>query len=299
MKDYLEEGKKYNFKVINKILFPDDNEYFVLQDPFGIKQLLKTKYYKNYNIKINSNIVCKVDKINCTGKIFLEPEHPYYKTGKVYDFDFVKFINKKNNSGNNENIAIVKDIYNNEINLILNSSIKPIHKPEAIKCRIERIKKGKIFLSPIDDNYSFNNLIEGKSYKFTVVDICKLADNECYFLLKGPFNHQHILKKIYFKDYEIKKGQKINCNVVRLNSKSYYYLEPEHPYYKIGEVYKFRFVSIKNTDSENSIIVEDINGNKIIVKINNTLTSENCPKYLDCKVSKIKKGRLYLEMMSD
>lgn len=296
MKNFLEEKKKYRFKVINIILLADE-EYYILLDPYGIKHVLTTKYYKNYNIQINSNIICLVDKINCSGKIFLEPEHPYYKIGKIYDFDFVKFINHKNSSGNNENIAIVKDIYDNEINLILNNSIKNTLQPKAIKCSVERIKKAEIFISPIDNNYSTNNLIEGKIYKFNVTDICKLADNEYYYLLKDTFNHQHLLEKKYYNNYKIEKGQVINCNVVRLSSKSYYYLEPEHPYYKIGKIYKFGFISIKNTESEKIITVEDKYANKIIIKNNKATISENFKKNVDCKIVKIKKGRLVLELI--
>ena len=91
-KGYLKQGDLQLFKVIRKIIIPNDNEFFVLEDLKGSKHLLPFKLYKNYNIKVNSEIECKVDKINCVGRIFIEPLHYYYKVNKSYKFEYIAEI---------------------------------------------------------------------------------------------------------------------------------------------------------------------------------------------------------------
>ena len=80
------EGEWYNFKIINQIDIPDKGNQFVLQHTSGRKILLPADNYVKYNFAIGSSIDCRVDKINCTGQIFMEPKHPFYTIGDVYTF---------------------------------------------------------------------------------------------------------------------------------------------------------------------------------------------------------------------
>jgi hypothetical protein len=95
----LKEGCLYNFIVLKSLKLPDDKEYFVTEDPRGKKHLLLKSFYESYNISVGETITCKVDKINCNGKIFLEPQHPYLKDDHQYDFE----------------ITCTEEIYNNMV----------------------------------------------------------------------------------------------------------------------------------------------------------------------------------------
>ena len=74
---YLKQDSICKFKIIREITIPNDNKYYVLEDVIGNKHLLPTEFYRNYDIKIKSEIECTVDKVNCIGRIFLEPLHHY------------------------------------------------------------------------------------------------------------------------------------------------------------------------------------------------------------------------------
>jgi hypothetical protein len=147
-KRQLKPGETHNFLVLSKITIPNDAEYFVLLDEFGEKHLLPATYYKNYPIKVKEYYLCHVDKINCQGRIFLEPAHPFYQLNKVYEFEingtetiyshrgFESKYYKM--AGNNGEFAYLP------VELIKGEIQKGI-----LKCRISKIKKAKIILELI------------------------------------------------------------------------------------------------------------------------------------------------------
>ncbi len=97
---YLKQGDIQLFKVVRIITIPNNNKFFVLQDSNGNKHLLPFKLYENYNIEINSEIKCEIDKINCIGRIFLEPLHFYFIENKNFKFKYMSDIEtvRKNKS---------------------------------------------------------------------------------------------------------------------------------------------------------------------------------------------------------
>ena len=72
-KSKLKEGDVLNFIIRNKILLQDNQDYFILEDPFGQKHFIEASLYSGYELHTGQVIDCLVDRINCTGRIFLEP----------------------------------------------------------------------------------------------------------------------------------------------------------------------------------------------------------------------------------
>ena len=137
----LEEGKRYQFHVIGQVMLQDEKIYYILEDPFKIRHLLYSGLYKNYRIETGQMIICKVDKINCTGRVYLEPDHPFYSEGHTYDFNF-STISK--NAQSDKKSLIVFDMFDNEISLDC-----PKHfmcEAGKIACKIIRLRKGKPML---------------------------------------------------------------------------------------------------------------------------------------------------------
>jgi len=77
----LSEGDWFPFRITKFVQLQDNSWYYVLQDINGLKHFMPAGYYKDYGFSIGIQIKCKIDRINCTGRIFLEPEHPYYQEG--------------------------------------------------------------------------------------------------------------------------------------------------------------------------------------------------------------------------
>ena len=134
----LTEGNSYVFKIHNLIQLQDNEYYYVLIDVNGLKHFLTAKYYKNYKFSSGDDIICSVDKINCTGRIYLEPVHPYYKEDTIYLFDLEIYENRAE-----EQSIIVTDIYGNKIPITSIETEKQwLIMKKRVKCRIKNIKKG-------------------------------------------------------------------------------------------------------------------------------------------------------------
>lgn len=96
----MEQGKYYLFVFHKIIKSPEGTDYFVLIDPFGQKHLIPARFYTSYVLVIGQKYLCKVDKINCLGRVFIEPPHPFYKENQTYLFRYVKTVKLKHKSGN-------------------------------------------------------------------------------------------------------------------------------------------------------------------------------------------------------
>ncbi len=144
---HLEQGISYFFVFFKKILFPDQAEYFVAIDPFGDKHLIPTKYYSSYNLIVGTSYLCKIDKINCLGRIFIEPPHPYYRENNSYLFEYFEEIEKIHKSGNLYKYYQFRGEHTN--NAFLNKKYSKL--PQKLKSglhyfRIQKITKGRVYI---------------------------------------------------------------------------------------------------------------------------------------------------------
>lgn len=134
----LKEGYYYSFKYIKCVTLEDDNKYMIFEDQFGIRHFIEYEPYKAYNLSISDNVNCLVAKINCTGRIYLEPEHPVYKAGNNYSFEIILIKECT------ESLQLtVKDCFDNQVNLTVDFNIYGmLSVGKTIPARVESIKKG-------------------------------------------------------------------------------------------------------------------------------------------------------------
>lgn len=153
-------GKIYPFRFIKKIEL--DGEFYVFEDIYGERYLISSYYYKNYNFKTQQEVLCRILRIDCSGKVSFEPEHPYYKTGKIYDFKFKEQIiiteenahkfSRKSKTPKKYGLIIV-DIYGNEHLVEANKKQKPKNSYSGkISCKIISITKGNFELQIVENN---------------------------------------------------------------------------------------------------------------------------------------------------
>ena len=95
----LEQGSFYFFKLHKEIKAPEGTPYLVFIGPYNFRHSVPAEFYTSYNLEFGKTYLCKVDKINCTGHIFIEPPHPYYRENESYLFRYVKKIRIKHKSG--------------------------------------------------------------------------------------------------------------------------------------------------------------------------------------------------------
>ena len=88
----LNEGENHFFHVISIVNIVEEGDFYLLRHNTGRRILVPVKPYLKYNIKTGQQLNCRVDKVNCTGKVFLEPKHPVYEEGRNYRFKIVSIL---------------------------------------------------------------------------------------------------------------------------------------------------------------------------------------------------------------
>ncbi len=281
-----EEGQWYPFRLHAEIVLPDGEKQYLLEDSSGTKHLLSYEHYKDYGFLKGREVRLRLDKINCSGKLFLEPEHPVYKEGDSYDFFFIRTEERENIFGETELVWLVLDAFNHEIAIPMTIDAPEAKEGEPIRCRVSRIKKGKIYLSHPMSKTSEGVLKEGHWLSFYLEPDQVEIDGIRYYILSDPGNQKHLLKKLPFLPYGFEAGQSIVCKVVKWSNKGMYILEPEHPLYREGLDYTFEIVGL----TENNFSVKDVFGNIIEIEKQN-----NPPivigERIALKVFEIRKGR--------
>ncbi len=143
----LEEGKEYDFRIGKLVKLSDNENYFILIDPFNNKRLMFDRIFVRYGMKTGDVIKCKVDKINCNGKIYLEPRHPYYRTGQKYEFEFIAIEEVENSKKVKEKVLCVDDTFKSKA-VILDTD--PVLYENFLKgkiiAKVENIKKARLYL---------------------------------------------------------------------------------------------------------------------------------------------------------
>jgi len=143
----LEQGQFYPFKLLKKSLSPGGLDYFVMIESKGDKHLVPVEPYSAYNLKPGKSYLCKVDKINCLGHMFIEPPHPFYQENKNYHFTYLRNVEIKHKSGNVYNYYLFKgenkyvafmNRDNNELSINLKSGFHSF--------RVIKISKGLVYI---------------------------------------------------------------------------------------------------------------------------------------------------------
>jgi hypothetical protein len=296
----LTEGSWHDFKILKEVFFNSNEEsFFIMQDPLGYKVMMPADFYQQYGFKPGQMIRCRVDKINCNGRMFLEPQHPFYKEGNSYNFTLKGAGNWQNLTGETESFFYVEDVLGYKWKVRSFSSNDDYENKGIIKCHLERIKKGKLFLRKNDDNHPYKDLKKAEYYPFTIIgETINTEDNSRYLILEDEKKRKHVLKKKYFSHYRLKPKQIINCKINGFNEDGFLLLEPENPWYKEGEQYTFNTIEINKlhfSDGtvQNVLLLDDPHGEPIKVFINpNLLPVLENQSVVKTKLLNVRKSRL-------
>jgi hypothetical protein len=293
----LEEGNYYPFKVSGSVDLPDGEECFVLTDVNGVKHLLYKSYYRNYNIRHGMDIRCRIDKINCTGKIFIEPEHPHYQPGKSYSFTFDSYREVRNSDGHLEKYAVLHNGLEQEIFLSADEIETDLNEGDLVNALVERIKKGRVHLSLSNHRNDYTGLETGKSYHFSVVGEHSTDPAYSFYVLKNDVGREFLLRKKFYAAYGIQPGDTLVCTLQE--TRHGLYLEPAHPRFEPGMSYTFPIVEELEIEAypnrkKKAIRLENPFGRDILVKMEDVLTKNKTRKEIRCRVKAIKKGQVFL-----
>jgi hypothetical protein len=294
----LKEGNSYCFRVLHEIEMPPDNEgWYVLESEYGSRHLILKEYYSHYELFPGKEIICRVDKVNCSGKIFLEPINPFIKNGESLLFDIVSSLEHINSFGEKEKLLSLTDPWGKQA--FLNVDQQFGIDGNKILCRIERVKKGNLLISDPARKYFGEGRIPDAGQPFKIDGIISLSPNLEYYILSQG-NSLHYLRVKYFTNYGFHKGDLIEARVLGPAGLYQHYLEPLHPFYTPGETYLFDYVrteelpEVKEHHTYN-LIVKDLLGHEYALQ-----RSGNEPPWIKkvvARVSEIRMSKCQLEFI--
>lgn len=297
VKTNLEEGKYYSFKISGSVILPDGSECYILTDINRVKHLLYKDYYHKYNMKLNQEILCRIDKINCTGKIYIEPEHPFYKLGNSYKFKFSHYTELENSEGIMESLAVLKNGQDDDIYLAADEIEKVLKPGEVLEAIVERLKKGRVYISVGASVNDYTGLETGKKYRFTIMDQVAAAGNYTYFVIKDDNGKDFRIRKKFYDKYGMKIGDQITCELMETDHQVF--LEPQHPFYEIGFNYHFKIIGETIIDEypelkKAAFRLQNDFGKDIILKKEDVDTTSIKDDLIKCRVTHIKKSQVYI-----
>jgi hypothetical protein len=288
------EGEEYEFTVLKIVDLPEEGEFYLLRHSSGRRLMLSYSTYKNYGIEPDQTILCRVDKVNCTGKVYLEPKHPYYLEGSEYRFEIIEIRSNPDNT--DEPWVIVLDYFKNHVKVLWPKSYA-LPTEKNISLLVDRVKKGIPILIPNNnlsnqiDNYTTDTL--DKKLKFIIIQESKNDENEDVYLLRNSDGYRSELRIKHFKHYGLKVGDEIDCHVYGKNHLGSLKVEPENPYYKTNNSYNFDIESIEDLGEDDfSLVLKDIFGQKCGVQLSkHDLDFLKNKTRAKCRVIGFRKGR--------
>jgi hypothetical protein len=144
----LKAGTKYDLRIYKLLQIDEDKTYFIGIDKNGLRHLVPEVYYRHYGIKTGDIVRCRLDRINCLGRFFFEPDNPLYKLKGVYHFK-LRGINFP--AGVNLATANVEDKFGNEWETLpFSMKNRPTLKITTLLCRVKAFKKARMFLETVD-----------------------------------------------------------------------------------------------------------------------------------------------------
>lgn len=142
------EAEWHPFRVIKTLVIPGEDEYLLVESRSCNRLLIPARHYQNYGIEANTWIQCRVDRINCSGRIFLEPEHPFYKTGNTYTFRIIERFDTIDRKGRSATRYLVKGDWSHEVNASLKYD-EPLPEGILFSGNLIQIRKSVLIMNHI------------------------------------------------------------------------------------------------------------------------------------------------------
>lgn len=294
----LKPGAIYQFRIVKTVLLSDHEHYIVLESPALSRHLLDKELYPAFRFKKGELIQCRIDKINCSGKIFLEPENPDYTEGNNYDFLYSHKEDITNTLGGIQSIAVLKG-RNGEKAILPQDNEDVLLKPDGIvNARLIRIKKGVLILhkkNDLSDRYQFD-----KTYSFQVIREGMNHKKNPVFILSDSFGNEFSIQKDNYRYYGIRIGEELQCKITGCNLDGRFTLEPRHPYLEEGKAYAFRWLRMEPFHKysgevhEIHIVADDKENEHVAAPIDNVLLQAFKTPVGLYRIERIHKGKLVL-----
>ncbi len=291
----MKEGEWHSFILLKEATLAGDEACYILLDLQSTRYILPARFYRHYQWKPGETITCRVDKINCTGRIFLEPKHPVYEEGKTYPFEFLREEKREEVTGERVSGWVFKDALGKESYSPVDTAAKPPRPGCSIECRVERIKKGMLYLKHSHSLQPADRLLPHEWYPFRISGFTKNEEGDVLWILEDSWGFKHLLKKKHFPFINAGLGEVLRLQAVKRDFEGHWVLEPRHPVYSEGETHFFNIIEFRHSTENHALIseikVQDCFQNEILVELPEGKAMMGFESSIQLKVTELRKGR--------
>lgn len=275
--------------MVDKEISFNSRAFLVLTGPDKKKYLLDSLEYADYKLLPGKTVDCRVDKINCQGEVFLEPEHPLYSEGRSYRFNIVGLEERIEKSGSKVEVVLLRDINGTKV-AVPRSNLKAssINPGDSVDLVVERIIKGELKVSgETVGRHSFKEE-DSRIREFFILSLSKGIDNKDYYLVKNSEDEIFTLAAEYYAHYGLNIGSSFRGRLVRYQDEDGLTVEPLNPFFEPGCIYSFVVNDLIRISEEKSyLIIQDEHG-----FTHRTDYTDGIEKgqSINCRVEKMRKG---------
>ncbi|MFP4487974.1 MAG: hypothetical protein ACLFN1_01595 [Bacteroidales bacterium] len=140
--DRIEEDLVYDFFIYDRKRGVDGKDYFLIRDQNNSHHILPADQYSYYGLETGKSFRGRFIRYHATGKYKIEPLNPYYKPGKVYEFDLVS---ESYMPGGGGKLLIVADKHGLKHEVHVAGDYCP---GKTLHLKVEKIRKGWPLLIP-------------------------------------------------------------------------------------------------------------------------------------------------------
>ena len=248
--------------------------------PNGIKITLSYKNYGHYKFRIGQRLFGKIDKINCSGKIYFEPDHPFYIVGKRSGFEVVEISTEQLPNGIVENRVVVQDRFKQNIELVCH---KQYSKGQKASLLVQDIHKGRPILSDPDVETT-NHIV-----LLNVVKSIFMEGVE-HYALENQQGERYYIPSQWYPFHKLAIGNQINGYFWYSSTNQTYRVEPFHPLYSEGDI-----VELKSMVNDGELWAIDGFGQAI--KVQGGVVDPSKTATIRCEVLRIRKGVPILKLI--
>jgi bifunctional DNA-binding transcriptional regulator/antitoxin component of YhaV-PrlF toxin-antitoxin module len=290
------EGRKYRFLVVKTAAVPEKGDHFVLHGPDNRRYLIPVQNYKTYDLKTGDTVVCRVDKINCKGEVFLEPENPFYREGRRYKFIVSGYREIEGSRIRQGRVMVVRTVTGEEMPVPVPEKVKTPEPGSSVSLLVLKISKGRLNLAFARDECRIRHLDSDTDYEFVVEGTETDIDGEEYFVVSDQLGVIHTIRRKYYEYYGLKEGVRFRGKVVRYRGDGSRLIEPENPYYKKGDIVEISIARNERNSADGSYYIAGIDrfGFRHELRLENEVQGRG----LKCRVVMIRKGKPMLEPLT-
>jgi len=286
----LKEGDIIKVEILKEITTPKGKPAF-LALYHSRKFIINKNLFEDKHPKIGESIECFVDKVNCSGQIYITPLCNRSIIGQIQSFKLSKKGIVIDSLGKSKYLYQLQNSKNQKAVILSYHSIDF----DKMECKIIGIKKNKLIVeSPLLPDYSMS---QNAIIKIEIIEERIIPEIGKCWLAKDPKGELHPISKEKFHHYNLSIGKNLNCTILGFDKYFNYKLEPQNPIYSAGIIYEFKSLRIEQIEDETGrmnsvlIVMDELGMEASIAQrdFKNTF-----PKNIKAEVYRITNGKLFI-----